>query len=51
MAAMAVTKDELVDQGRQLMAASSEVRGHDLEYKITKLNDKWQRLQDLAATR
>lgn len=48
---MAVERDQLISRGQRLMAGSSEVRANDIEYKIKRLLDKWQRLEDMMATR
>ena len=37
-------KNSIVDQGRELMAVSSEVRSSDIEQKLLRLDDKWQHL-------
>ena len=39
------SKSDLVDQGRQLIKISSEVRASDIEQKITRLEDKWEHLK------
>lgn len=38
-------KDNLVGQGQRLMRGSSEVRANDIEYKVSKLDDRWNKLQ------
>ena len=48
---MTEDRDRLVAHGRRLMAGSSEVRANDIDYKIKRLMDKWQRLEDQMATR
>ena len=44
-------REALTGQGQRLMRASSDVRANDIEFKISKLNDKWQRLQDKISSR
>ena len=44
-------REGLVEEGQRLMHASSDVRASDIEYTIARLQDKWVRLQEKAATR
>ena len=44
-------KNDLVDQGRQLVKISSEVRASDIEQKITRLEDKWEHLKAVIGFR
>lgn len=44
-------KVELVEQGRQLMKASSEIRATDINNKVAKLEDKWRHLKAVIAYR
>ena len=45
------SKSDLVDQGRQLIKISSEVRASDIEQKITRLEDKWEHLKAVIGFR
>ena len=40
-----------MELGEQLMHASNENRANDIEYKLAKLTDRWQRLMDLMDAR
>ena len=51
MAAMSVERDQLISRGHRLMVGSSEIRANDIEYKIKRLMDKWQRLEGLMTAR
>lgn len=44
-------RGHLVCDGQVLIDASSSVRASDIEYKLSKINDKWTRLQDKATSR
>ncbi|XP_023932384.1 nesprin-1-like [Lingula anatina] len=48
---MQVNRDDLFAHGHRLIKSSSEVRANDIEYKISKLRDRWQRLQELVTAR
>ena len=43
--------DNLTSVGRGLMDASSTIRASDIEHKLSKLSDTWQRLDDKAVNR
>ncbi|CAH1803082.1 unnamed protein product, partial [Owenia fusiformis] len=45
------SKNDLITQGQSLKKCSSEIRANDIEYKITNLNDKWRKLQELHRMR
>ncbi|KAH9507316.1 hypothetical protein Btru_056892 [Bulinus truncatus] len=40
-----IEKNEIVSQGRHLIRNSSEIRASDIEQKILRLEEKWERLQ------
>ena len=51
IAAMALERDNLIVDGEALMKGSSETRACDIDYKINKLKDRWQQLNEMAAKR
>ena len=48
---LAGDKGELLDQGRRLVRISSDVRAADIEHKMSQIEEKWQRLQNMTSER
>ena len=51
MSRMDAERQALIADGHCLMRNSSEIRATDIEYKISKLTDKWQKLEAMMANR
>ena len=51
MSQIAREKELLIARGRDLIAASNELRAHDIEYKLDRLQEQWQHVHDLLNSR